>query len=75
MYPGALHVGPRPTFEGANPSIELHVLDFEGDLYGSRVRVDFRAKIREVRSFASVGALVDQMHSDVGEARRILAWA
>ena len=73
VFPGALHVGPRPTFEGASPSIELHVLDFEGDLYGSRVRVDFRAKIRDVRSFSSVDALVDQMHSDVGEARRLLS--
>ena len=72
VHSGALHVGPRPTFEGATPSIELHVLDFEGDLYGSRVRVDFREKIRDVQSFVSVDALVDQMRSDVGEARRIL---
>lgn len=73
VFPGALHVGPRPTFEGASPSIELHVMDFDGDLYGARVRVDFRAKIRDVWSFATIDALVDQMRSDVGEARRLLA--
>jgi riboflavin kinase/FMN adenylyltransferase len=68
-YAGALHLGPRPTFEGSPPTIELHVLDFEGDLYGERVRVDFVAWLREIRPFAAVAALVDQMREDVEEAR------
>jgi riboflavin kinase/FMN adenylyltransferase len=72
VFPGALHVGPRPTFEGASASIELHVLDFAGDLYGARLRVDFVARIRGVRSFPSVDALVAQMRSDVDEVRRLL---
>jgi riboflavin kinase/FMN adenylyltransferase len=69
-YAGALHLGPRPTFEGSPPTIELHVLDFEGDLYGERVRVDFVDWLREIRPFATVAALVDQMREDVEEARR-----
>jgi riboflavin kinase/FMN adenylyltransferase len=68
-YTGALHLGPRPTFEGSPPTIELHVLDFEGDLYGERVRVDFVSWLREIRPFATVEALVDQMREDVEAAR------
>lgn len=75
VYDGALHLGPRPTFPGASPSIELHLIDFEGDLYGEEVRVDFIERIREIRPFASVEALVDQMRADVSSARRTLAGA
>jgi riboflavin kinase/FMN adenylyltransferase len=67
-YAGALHLGPRPTFQGSPPTIELHVLDFEGDLYGERVRVDFVSWLREIRPLA-VSALVDQIREDVEEAR------
>ncbi|MGE0159261.1 MAG: bifunctional riboflavin kinase/FAD synthetase [Gemmatimonadales bacterium] len=68
-HSGALHLGPRPTFEGSPPTIELHVLDFDGDLYGERVRVDFVRFLREIRPFATVAALVDQMREDVEAAR------
>lgn len=71
-YPGALHLGPRPTFKGSPPAIELHLIDFEGDLYGESVRVDFVRMLRDVRPFATVAALVDQMKEDVEEARRVL---
>jgi riboflavin kinase/FMN adenylyltransferase len=66
---GALHLGPRPTFEGSPPTIELHVLDFDGDIYGEEVRVDFIAYLREILPFASAGALVAQMKDDVEAAR------
>ena len=52
--------------------IELHLLDFEGDLYGEDVRVDFVSRIRDVRPFDSVSALVAQMREDVEEARGTL---
>jgi len=68
-YAGALHLGPRPTFQGSPPTIELHVIDFEGDLYGEKVRVDFVRYLREIRPFATVAALVDQIRDDVEEAR------
>ena len=71
-YPGALHLGPRPTFQGSPPTIELHVLDFDGDLYGEEVRVDFIAYLREILPFASVADLVDQMKADVEAARDAL---
>jgi riboflavin kinase/FMN adenylyltransferase len=73
VFDGALHLGPRPTFLGSPPSIELHLLDFEGDLYGEDVRVDFVSRLRDVRPFDSVSALVAQMREDVEEARGTLA--
>jgi riboflavin kinase/FMN adenylyltransferase len=72
-YDGALHIGPRPTFRGSPPSIELHLMDFERDLYGEEVRVDFIRYLREVRPFATVEALVGQMRADVELARVLLA--
>lgn len=69
---GALHIGPRPTFRGSPPTVELHLLDFEGDLYGEAVRVDFVRYLREVEPFDSASALVRQMEEDVSEARRAL---
>jgi riboflavin kinase/FMN adenylyltransferase len=71
-HAGALHLGPRPTFRGSPPTIELHLMDFDGDLYGEEVRVDFARRLREVRPFASVAALVDQMREDVEAARQAL---
>lgn len=66
---GLLHLGPRPTFAGSPPSIELYVLDFEGDIYGEVVRVDFLKRLRDVQPFDSAASLVDQMRKDTVEAR------
>lgn len=71
-HAGALHMGPRPTFRGSPPTIELHLLDFEGNLYGEEVRVDFVERLRDVQPFDSVASLVDQMREDVEAAREAL---
>lgn len=68
-YVGALHLGPRPTFKGSPPTIELHLLDFDEDIYGEEVRVDFIRYLREIQPFGTVAALVDQMKADVEAAR------
>ena len=73
VFPGALHLGPRPTFQGSPPSIELYLLDFDGEIYGEEVRVDFIRLLRPVRAFGSVASLVRQMERDVAEVRRALA--
>ncbi len=62
--PGLLHLGPRPTFRGSPPSIELHLLEFEGDLYGDLVQVEFLRRLRDVQPFASASELVEQMRRD-----------
>ncbi len=71
-YDGALHLGPRPTFRGSPPTIELHLMDFDADLYGAEIRVDFIAKLRAIEPFSTVEALVEQIRKDVERARRVL---
>lgn len=72
VFGGALHIGPRPTFTGSPPTIELHLLNFEGDLYGEEIRVEFIRYLRDVRPFASATALVSQLRADVDAAGRAL---
>ncbi len=64
LGPGLLHLGPRPTFRGSPPSIELHLLEFDGDLYGEQVRIEFLTRLRDVQPFASASELVEQMKRD-----------
>jgi riboflavin kinase/FMN adenylyltransferase len=52
--------------------LEVHLFDFSGDLYGREVEVEFVAKLRDEEHFASLDALVEQMHRDAAQARRIL---
>jgi riboflavin kinase/FMN adenylyltransferase len=66
---GLLHLGPRPTFAGSPPSIELYILDFDEDIYGERVRVDFLKRLRDVQPFATAAELVEQMKKDRDMAR------
>lgn len=68
MGPGLLHLGPRPTFRGSPPSIELHLLEFDGDLYGQQVRVELLTRLRDVQPFGSAAELVEQMRRDREEA-------
>jgi riboflavin kinase/FMN adenylyltransferase len=72
-YDGALHVGPRPTFRGSPPTIELHLMGFSEDIYGEEVRVDFIEYLREILPFESSQALIEQMKDDVERARAVLA--
>ena len=67
-----MHIGPRPTFRGSPPTIELHLMDFSGDLYGEEIRVEFIRYLRDVHPFASASALVDQLKADVDAARASL---
>jgi riboflavin kinase/FMN adenylyltransferase len=70
--PAAVNIGVRPTFvTGRGELIEAHLLDFSGDLYGSRLEIAFLKRLRGEKRFDSVDALVDQMARDVGAARAI----
>jgi riboflavin kinase/FMN adenylyltransferase len=71
-HDGVLHVGPRPTFGDPTPTIEVHIFDFDGDLYGSDVRVDFCERIRGLEAFDGERALVRAMEEDAAAARRVL---
>jgi riboflavin kinase/FMN adenylyltransferase len=74
--PAATNVGVRPQFvTGRGELIEAHLIDWSGDIYGEKVRLEFLRRLRGERRFESVDALVAQMHSDVDEARAIVAAA
>lgn len=69
-WPAAVNVGTRPTFTGGGvrPSVEVHLIGFDGNLYGQTLTVDFLAKLRDEVHFESVGALVAQLHADIEAA-------
>jgi riboflavin kinase/FMN adenylyltransferase len=70
--PAAVNVGVRPTFvTGRGELVEAYILDFEGDLYGKQLRLDFLARLRGERRFQSAEELVEQMRRDVERAREI----
>ena len=71
--PGVASLGTRPTVEGRRLLLETHLFDFDGELYGRRIRVIFRARLRGEQRFDSLDALTEQMQRDEAEARRILA--
>jgi riboflavin kinase/FMN adenylyltransferase len=74
-YLAATNVGVRPTFIPGlpTPAIEAYLLDFNRDIYGQQVRLEFVKYIRPEQKFSSVDALVDQIHADVALTRKILA--
>jgi riboflavin kinase/FMN adenylyltransferase len=70
--PAVVNLGRRPTFGGGGTTLEAHILDFAGDLYGSRLRVEFAGRLREERRFAGAESLLAQIRLDIAEARRVL---
>jgi riboflavin kinase/FMN adenylyltransferase len=71
--PGVASLGTRPTIGGGEALLEAHVFDFDGDLYGREIEVEFVARLRDEERFASLEALTQQMERDAAEARRILS--
>lgn len=69
---GVMNIGVRPTVE-AGFSVEVHVLDFDADLYGSTLRAHLCARLRGEQRFPDLGALTRQIQADVAESRRVLA--
>jgi riboflavin kinase / FMN adenylyltransferase len=72
--PAAVNIGTRPTFAGATPGlvVEVHILDFSGDLYGHSLTVQFVERLREERRFDSVEALLAQLRLDIAAVRKAL---
>jgi riboflavin kinase / FMN adenylyltransferase len=74
--PAAVSIGVRPTFNtGRAELIEAYLLDFDGDLYGETLCLEFIARLRGERRFDSAEALVEQMHRDVQRTRELVAGA
>jgi riboflavin kinase/FMN adenylyltransferase len=70
-WPGATNIGPNPTFGDQARKVEVHLIGFQGDLYGSRLTIDFAKKLREPRRFASADDLKRQIDEDVAQAARL----
>jgi len=72
-WPSVSSFGTRPTVDGVEPLLEAHLFDFQGDLYGRHIEVEFVAKLRDEEKFQDLAALTDQMHRDAEQARHILS--
>jgi riboflavin kinase/FMN adenylyltransferase len=70
--PSVSSLGMRPTVNGSERLLEAHLFDFDGDLYGHRIEVEFVAKLRDELRFENLDALTAQMHRDAAQARELL---
>ena len=70
-YPAVVNIGKRPTFEDEDACIimEAHLLNYQGNLYGRRISLDFVERLRDERKFTSLDLLVSQINKDVSKAR------
>lgn len=71
-YGGVVNLGMRPTFAAVSPTIEVHLLDFTGDLYGETLRIYFLERLRGEKKFATVDELSRAIAADVLAARQVL---
>ena len=74
-HPAATSIGVRPTFyeeDPPAPTIEAHLLDFDRDLYGQEVRLEFVEYLRPEEKFSSISALMEQIKLDISQTRKIL---
>ena len=71
-FGGVMNQGPRPTFGVTARALEAHLFDFAGDLYGAMVTVEWVRRLRDVQTFPSRQALVDQIERDAVAARSVL---
>jgi riboflavin kinase/FMN adenylyltransferase len=71
-YNGMLNIGNRPTFDGKEQSIEVHLFDFDGNIYAEDVRVEFVKRIRDEQKFDGKEALIAQLKADEERAKGIL---
>ena len=69
LWPGVANLGVRPTLGGEQVRLEVHLLDFDGDLYGRHLRVMFRHKLRDEKKFDGLDALIAAINHDIESAR------
>ena len=76
LYQGITNIGYRPTFEDQDtPNMETHILDFDGNIYGERLVLNFIEKIRDEQKFTGVEEFLAQIERDKHTARRIFTHA
>lgn len=72
-FTGITNIGMRPTFNGHQRTIETHIFDFEGDIYGTDIEISFAARLRDEQHFQSADELAQQMAHDAEAARRFFS--
>ena len=72
-YKGVANIGFSPTFDDHEFTVEVHLLDFNANIYGRKLRVNFIKRIRDEKKFSSISELVDQIHLDIAAGRKILS--
>lgn len=72
VWAGAANVGPNPTFGENAHKVEIHLIGFQGDLYGRSLDVDFVERLRDTRAFTGVAELVEQLQRDIEAAQRLV---
>lgn len=68
-WPAAANIGPNPTFGEDARKVEIHLIGFQGDLYGRPLAVDFIERLRDTRPFPSMAELIEQLRRDIEQAR------
>lgn len=71
-FKAVTNVGERPTFNGTGTRIEAHLLDFDREIYGETLKLEFIARLRGEQKFGGIDALVAQIHADVEQGRKLL---
>ena len=72
-YKGVANIGFSPTFDDHEFTVEVHIFDFNANIYGRKIRVNFIKRIRDEKKFSSISELVDQIHLDIAAGREILS--
>ena len=62
-------MGTRPTVDGQNPVLEVHILEYSGNLYGKKITVEFLKKVRDEKKFDGLEALKEQIFKDISSAK------
>jgi len=73
IWPGAANVGPNPTFGENARKVEVHLIDFAGNLYGQTLAIDFIERMRGVQEFANAAELRCQLERDIQRSRTLAA--
>ena len=73
QYKGVANIGYRTTFDDHEFAVEVHILDFNDDIYGQKIRVNFIQRIRDEIKFSNISELSDQIKKDIVKAREILS--
>jgi len=72
QYKGVANIGYSPTFQEHEFTVEVHILDFNDDIYKEKIRVNFIQRIRDEKKFSDISELIEQIHRDIASARDIL---